>query len=185
MQNKRINKLEDLHDRHVNYNGKNYIYSDMFTSNKGYILNNSDVDSYNFYASRFLIGVTAAILVYVFLKIIIPAIIIGLVIYIGLEIAFRVKFLKTKISIDNYTPPKKESYISTLTKSFSIKKMVLIILVGVSIAVLIPINIKQNHFTGLTLYLNYLILIGIVVYLVLIVIALINSLKNKEKEWKV
>ena len=60
--------------------------------------------------------------------------------------------------------------------------MVLIILVGVSIAVLIPINIKQNHFTGLTLYLNYLILIGIVVYLVLIVIALINSLKNKEKE---
>lgn len=174
------NDLANLNDRHVNYNGKNYIYSDMFTKSKGYILNNSDVQKYTFYASRTLIGLTAGILVYVFLKIFVPAIIIGLVIYVGLEIAFRTKFLSDKISIDNYTPPKRESYIKSMAKTFTIKKLAFILIIGISIAILIPINIKQNQFEGLILYANYLIFIGIIAYSIVVILALINKIKNKE-----
>lgn len=147
-----MNIFTDNHDR--------YVYRDPI-SKTGYLIEGR-VKEFRTYSARFIIGLFAGIVTYVFQIPWYICIVIGIIAWFVMEIKFR-SFLKHLPQIPNFTPAEKTDPIvaeSKKERNTIILKLVLFIVV----AVLIVINAYQSKFEGAVLILNYIIALGALYY---------------------
>lgn len=180
MANKKHKSISSLNDSHIVFNGKNYVYSDMFTGDTGYVLLNSDTERYALLSSRLVASVSVGMIVFFLMKNVVLALVIGIGLYTVAEILFRVKFLPSLNTIKNYQRPKRLNPIDNLVVNFSFGRLALMIAFGTALVVLIPINAKLNNYEGLIYYANYTIAAGIAIYVIIVIIAIIKKkIQNK------
>lgn len=179
MANARQRKLSDLNDRFLYQYGKNYVYCGPF-SKKAYILTNENAKAYSFFSTRYMIVLSIVVLLFILNVKPIISIIAGVISFIVFELAFRLKFLKDLPVVENFEKPKRLSTIENLTENFSTTRIAILIFCGVGLAILIPINaLYLQHYEGLILTANIAVAIGVGVYSLMAIIALIKKLKNK------
>jgi len=179
MANSRQRKLSDLNDRHLAFNGKNYIYSDLFTGNKGYILTNEDSKKYVLFSARLMFAASVAVLLFFVLKQTVLAAVAFVVFYVFLEVLFRTNFLAKLPVINNYERPAQPGLIEGICQRFSKTRLILLAVFGFGLVVLIPVNVKLQGYEGLLMYANYAISMGLAMYEVLLIIAIAKKAKEK------
>ena len=175
--NKRHKSIETLNDRHIYNDGKNHIYADAFTGNKGYILTSKETESYAIYSSRVMLGLSFGIILFFVLNQLYLAIAVGLTVYVALEVLFRVRFLKNCPVIENYNRPKNETILHNLVTKYSRTRLILMLIFSLGIVVLIPINVKVQNYEGILIYANYLICLMMFVVAIVLIIAIIKKAK--------
>lgn len=140
-----IHIYEDNHGRAV--------YYDVFTK-CGYVLDDRE-QAYRPYAMRFVIGIFAAILTYMFELPIWLCILLGVVAYGVMEVKFR-KFLTTVPTMIDFKPTKRVGLVESAADDTK-NRILLKLLLYFALAVLIILNAYQQKYTGFMLALNYVI----------------------------
>lgn len=181
MTNKKHKSIASISDRHIVYDGKNYIYADSFTGDKGYILTSNETEKFVIYSSRFVLGLSVGILLFFLTNIIVLASVLGILTYVVLELLFRSRFLASLPLIENYDRPKAKSIIAGMLDKYSKTKLILMAIFMGGIVALIPVNIHLQKYTGLLLYSNYAILVALTVYELVIIVALIKKINIEKK----
>jgi len=179
MANSKQRRLSELNDRHLSFNGKNYVYSDMFTKDKGYILTNEDSKQYVLYSARLVFSASVAFILLFTVKQPILCVAVFAVLYVVLEVLFRTKFLPKLPIINNYEKPAKLGLVEGMCQRFSKTRLILLAVFGIALVILIPINVKLQGYEGLLMYANYAISIGLALYEVLVIIAIVKKAKEK------
>lgn len=120
----------------------------------GYVIDGQD-KLFRTYSSRFFIGIVAAVMAYMFEIPTLFSVLIGIVAYFLMEFKFR-KFLKTLPQIPNFVPEKRDSTI-VAESNLAMNKIVIKIILFLSLSVLLVINADMQKYTGIMLYLNWLL----------------------------
>lgn len=161
-----IHIYEDNHGRAV--------YYDVFTK-CGYVLDDRE-QAYRPYAMRFVIGIFAAILTYMFELPIWLCILLGVVAYGVMEVKFR-KFLTTVPTMIDFKPTKRVGLVESAADDTK-NRILLKLLLYFALAVLIILNAYQQKYRGFMLALNYVISVFGVAFGVIQILAYIR--KGKE-----
>ncbi|QNM12384.1 MULTISPECIES: hypothetical protein [Bacillota] len=161
-----IHIYEDSHGRAV--------YYDVFTK-CGYVLDDRE-QAYRPYAMRFVIGIFAAVLTYMFELPLWMCLGLGVVAYGVMEVKFR-KFLKTVPQMIDFKPKKRIGLVESAADDTK-NRILLKVLLYFALAVLIILNAYQQKFTGFMLGLNYLISVFGVVFGIIQIMAFVK--KGKE-----
>ena len=156
------------------------VYYDNLTK-QAYILNKSDAKMYYALSLRWPVAIAAAVLLtyydatpwYI-------SVAIGLAIFFGVYIYFRLGFLKKKAISPNFKKPAAENFIIQNARKAEFYKLVILILLSAALSIISYFNVKQSNFTGMTLYANYLLIIAAagasIYYIVLAIIKKKNNL---------
>lgn len=169
---------EELSGIHIYKDDHNrFVYYDVF-SHSGYILNN--IASYRGYSSRFIIGIIAAILAYTFELGYIASAMIGVGIYIFLEIRFRI-FLKKQVIVPNFKRKERPARLLTASKEETNKiylKIVLYLAFAILIIIL-PFTAEGALYDTIMKVACILIGIGAIGVAIFQVFALLTKKKNE------
>lgn len=180
MTNKKHRSIASVNDRNLHHDGKNYIYADIFTGNRGYILTSNDTEKFAFFSSRYALALSVGVLLFFITNKTLLAIVLAIAVCIGSEIAFRTTFLSKLPMIENYNRPKAKSIVDNLIDKQSKIRLILMSIFLAGIIVLIPINTKYQGYEGVLLYCNYLIMAGMAIYEIFVLIALIKKIKMEK-----
>jgi len=180
MANKKPRDISKIQSRNIHYNGKNFIYADAFTKNVGYVLSNNEAERIAFFETRYFLSISMGVVAFFVFKNILIGLAVGIGMVILTELSFRLKFLKELPVIENYQKPKPKPLLDIMEANYSIKRLVILILFGLGITILVPINAKMSNYEGMNLYLNYVISAGMGIFVILVVITLLRKLKKNK-----
>lgn len=178
MNNNQDIRLEDIKDRNVYHNGKNYIYCGPL-SNKGYILTKDCTKQYVFYANRLMISVYAGLLAIFITRNALISIAVTLVTYTAFLILFKIRLLDDLPVCENFVKPKREGFITGFAKESTPIRLLATFVLSLAIAGLLLYNTKLANYEGWLLYINYALIIGIAVYGLIGLVSLIIKIKNR------
>lgn len=136
------------------------VYFDVFSKN-GYILANNE-SKYKQLSMRFMLGLIALILMLMFNMPIWICILVGILVYGFMEYKFR-RFLNTLTKIENFKCNEKAKSSGTI-KSMDTNKVWVKFFCLVLFAVLIVVNAQNEGYSGMYLYLNYIVCALSVIY---------------------
>lgn len=171
-------RISDINDMFIYQSGKNYVYCGPF-SKKGYIVTNDNARAYTLFASRYILAITVLLFLALTTKNVLLSIGAGILTFVFFEVLFRVKFLANLPVIDNFVKPQRASIVESMAESFSVPRIIALICFGVGLVVLVPINAKLQNYEGMLLYVNYAVAIGVGIYTLMGITALIKKLKNR------
>ena len=180
MANKKHKSIASVNDRYLVYDGKNYVYADGFTGDKGYILTSNETEKFVIYSSRYALGLSVGILLFFLTNQVVLSIVLGLLTYVVFEVLFRTRFLKTLPVIEKYNKPKAKGIVEGLVDKHTKMSLILMALLMGGIVILIPVNIHLQNYTGTLLYCNYIIFAALLIYEIIIIIALIKKINTNK-----
>lgn len=163
-------------------NRKHQIYYDALTK-KGFYIFPGDQTRFSILQARLPLALIIgyALSHYFFKDKVSYFAIISIVFIVVFELLFRFLFL-SKLEIDEqFVKPNSIGFFKTVSNNISFQKIIFILVLMVAIFVLSIKNIKDSNFTGIILYLNYFIVIGIIVLFILTIVALIIKIKDSKK----
>lgn len=174
-----ISKASDLNGLFIYQDPKKgTVYYDIF-SKKGYVLTSSDVKKYVLYSSSLFIGLVAAALAYALFNTgIVPAALIFVVVYVILEIIFRVSFLYKLPKAENWKPFKKDSIFVAIAKMYSTTRLAILIGLLILITILMPVYANMAQMDNVNKYGSYIIAAATGIYAIINIIALIQKKQN-------
>lgn len=140
-----IHVYQDDHNRNVYYN---------IFDKKAYVLSGHEKE-FRTYSQRFVFGLIAIILTYLFEIPLLFCGIIGIITYALLEIKFR-KFLKKLPQFTGFVPSKRTSIVQK-ELSLNINKIILKAILTFILGILLIVNAQISGYTGAILYLNWLL----------------------------
>lgn len=179
MANTNQRKISDINDRFLYPYGKNYVYCGPF-SKKAYILTNDNAKSYLLFSARYMIALSVTVLLFVVTSKALISLIAGIATFVVFELVFRLKFLTDLPTVENFVKPERANIIDSLVEKYTVWKMAVLIFCGIGLAVLIPINAYYlQKYEGIILTANFAVAIGVGIYSIIAIIALIKKLKNK------
>lgn len=126
--------------------GRN-IYFDRI-SKMGYVIQDKDVKMYTVYSNRYIIPITAAILLGYFVIKPIWAALFAVVLMIVMEVMFRKKFLPSLTRMEKFKPQKRASVLQRIIDTNDKKKVFIQIMLYFSLAVLLIWNAKDMGMQG-------------------------------------
>lgn len=129
------------------------VYYDVLTK-IGYVLDDYET-AYRPYSMRFVIGIFAAVLIYMFEAPLWLSILVGVLAYGFMEVKFRF-FLKKVPQLLDFKPEKRAGMIDTAVNDET-KKIILKFILYTALAVLIIFNAYDQKYEGLILGANWLI----------------------------
>lgn len=140
-----IHVYQDEHNRYVYYN---------IFDKKAYVLTGHEKE-FRTYSQRFVFGLIAVILTYLFEIPLLFCGIIGIIAYVLMEIKFR-RFLNKLPHFTGFTPTKRTSILQK-ELSLNINKIILKAILTFILGILLIVNAKISGYTGVILYLNWLL----------------------------
>lgn len=148
--------MEKIVGANIYYDKKgNPIYYDFLTK-KGYMLRDHNLKDYRMYSNRFIFSFGFGILVEMFLKMPLLAVLSGVIALIVLEILFRKKFLPSLSLVGNFKKEKEESLIVKMAQT-DVSKLIAKIICYLLISILLIVNLKMEGYEGLFAIASYLI----------------------------
>lgn len=154
------------------------VYYDILTK-KGYVLTTSDIKTYTIYSSMFSLCLLLSMGLTYFANIkLTTALIIFVLLYIGSELLFRFAFFYKLPEADNFKPFKRDSIITMFAKKLSVQRLIVLIILLVALVILMPIYANMSNFTGLELYITYIIEALLIAGTIISIAALISKKKN-------
>lgn len=154
------------------------VYYDFFRKN-GYVLTKSDYSSYSKFSMLKIICLISIFLFVEFLEMEIwKATIIGVILYICMEIVSRVTFVYKLPVIEGYKPIKKDKIYDAMANKMSTFRIVVTSLIALVTAVLIIVYAYSEKFTGVNLFVTYLLALIMAILFVCGIIAIIKK-KNR------
>lgn len=132
------------------------VYYDVFTK-RGYVIQEKNRATYSKFENRYLLCLILIILLCSITNNYVLSIIIGVVVAIIYEVAFRFKFLETLVAINNFKPKEKYSIIDQIANSNQKQKTIIKAILYVALAVLIIINAYRQHLSTPLMILSYLV----------------------------
>ena len=142
---------------HVYQDDKNrFVYYNVFNKT-AYILTDHEKE-FRTYSQRFVLGLVAVILTYLFDIPFLFCIVIGVIAYGLMEIKFR-KFLSRLPQIPGFVPKKRTSAVEKEAAQ-DFKKIVLKAILTFLLGILLIINADMQKYTGMILYLNWILSIS-------------------------
>lgn len=154
------------------------VYYDIFKRN-GYVLTKSDYPSYSKFSILKIICLISIFLFVEFFEMDIwKAAVIGIFLYICMEVISRVTFVYKLPVINNYKPIKKEMPYQAMAKNMSKLKIVITSLIALTTTILIVIYANMQKFEGINLYTTYLLALIMAFLFICGLIAFV--IKNKE-----
>jgi hypothetical protein len=131
------------------------VYSNLFMKN-GYVISDSDVKHYSFYAGRLWVSVLLGLTAFLMFDLHpLLAAGIALAFYLLSSFFFVFSFLDKLPLLKNYKKPQRTSLIEEKAKTQSISRLIGTMLLSFAIAVLIILNAKQSAYEGMLLYGSY------------------------------
>lgn len=174
--NDEINGLFIYHDPK-----KGCVYYDFVTKN-GYVMSKSDYQSYSKFSLLKLLSIASIYLFVQFLAVELwLAAVIGIGLFIAIEIIFRKTFIYTLPVVENYKPIKKDRLYVSMAKNMGMGRLIITTLVAITASTLIVIYAKMESFEGLNLIVTYLMALVMFAMFVNGIIAMSVQLKNKQK----
>jgi len=134
------------------------VYWDSFRK-AAFILSKADGKIYYAYQFRWVVALFVGILPTYYN--VLPwyvSLIIAVLVVIGGEIYFRVFFLPKHSINERFIKPISENVLTKNARDVKTPRMIINIILGLALAIVSYLNVKENNFTGLTLYANYLML---------------------------
>lgn len=160
MKNKRSNRVKQVDKKttpeiggmNVYFDSRQRpVYYDRF-SKRAYLL--KDVEkTYQLYSMRFFLGIAAIVIIYAFKLPLWLCVVLGIAVYAFMEFKFR-RFLSNLTQMTNFVLEKKISKVDA-ERQKPLNKVILKIVLFILLATLLVINVKQQGYTGVVLYLNY------------------------------
>lgn len=126
--------------------GRN-IYFDRI-SKMGYVIQDKDVKMYTVYSNRYIIPITAAILLGYFVVEPIWAALFAVVLIIVMEVMFRKRFLPSLTRMEKFKPTKRASMLQRVMDTNDKKKVLVQTLLYLSLAVLLVWNAMDMGMQG-------------------------------------
>lgn len=154
------------------------IYYDRFFTKCGYVINEKNKGTYAFYANRFFLPIIATVLVMNFILNETQSIFLGILLYIILELLFRLKFLPSLTKLKKFKPQYKLRLVEQIQSQDRNKTIILAFLL-VAFAILLVINVHMEGFTGMGLFLSYLLAAGALFYAIVYFKAVLTKPKDQ------
>lgn len=164
-------KLGGMHI-YVDQHGR-AIYYDVLTK-IGYVMDDYE-NAYRPYSMRFVIGIFAAVVIYMFEMPLWLCIVLGIAAYGFMEIKFRL-FLRKLPQLLDFKPEKRASMVDTAAND-DMKKLLTKLVLYILLAVLIVFNAYDQGYDGFMLAANWLIAAFGAYFTVIQVLALIKKRK--------
>ena len=131
------------------------VYSNPFMKN-GYVISDSDVRQYSFYAGRLWVSVLLGLASFLMFDLHpLIAIGIGLAFYLVSTAFFVFSYLDKLPLLKNYKKPQRTGLIDEKAQTSSVGRLVGTALLSFALAVLILLNAKQSAYEDLLLYCSY------------------------------
>ena len=174
--NEEINGLFIYHDPK-----KGCVYYDIISKN-GYVMSRSDYQSYSKFSFLKLLSIVSIYLFVQFFSIELwLAAVIGIGLFIAIEVIFRKTFIYNMPVVENYKPIKKDRLYVSMAKNMSMGRLIITTLVAITASTLIIIYARMENFEGLNLIVTYLMALVMFAMFVNGIIAMSVQLKNKQK----
>ena len=167
-----LNGLFIYHDQK-----KGTIFYDIFTG-RAFIITSSDVQKYLVYTSMLPISILLSFSVLSIFKTgFLFAILLFLVLFITTEIYFRITYFYRLPELENWKPQKKNLF-AYLQENYSIRRLLLLVLMLLLLSGLIFLYANHMQMTGFNLYSSYLIAILCLAAALFILAAVLLKKKN-------
>lgn len=149
-------------------------------SKKAYQLINQDVKNYNIYTAMMPLCAVAAYVCNLWFKMpFIGCIIVFAVLWLISEIAARYMFFYKLPVLNNWKKFKKEGIIESMAKNYTGLRLIILTLLLITVAVVMVLNARYEHFEGANLYGSYIISAGALIFAVVAIIAFITKKVKK------
>ena len=153
------------------------IYSPWF-SKTGYVLHDENVSEFQNYGQSYLIAIIVFLVIYYFTHILSYALLLAIA-YLGVSIfMFYKRCLKKVPKIYNFPKPHRDNYIIRQAKNMETRKIIVVILASIIMAVYIILNALYQGYKGNTLLLNYAFATLATLFGILYIFILIIKKKN-------
>lgn len=173
---KRKGRLVGLHI--YPYNGDNYAFYNIFDK-KAYLINgDDDYKKYVIYNSRLSLSIVIGFIVILFLKMYTLGVILGLAVYIGMSVAFYVKFIPSLPVIKKFSKPE-GNFISRFIEPLSNARLYAISIMSIALGVLLIVNLYLTNYEQMIVIITYIIAALAILFGIVIAIAGIMR-KNKQ-----
>ena len=151
------------------------VFYDILT-NRGFSLVSKDAKTYMFYLACLPMAILLAyILNFIFKTNTLVTIILGVVIYIGLELAFRFFFFYKLPEVENWKRPKKDNIVTELAKKYPKGRLFLLLFFLVALTICMIIYAKMENMQGLLLYAMYILSSVTAIGSIIVILALIKQ----------
>ena len=167
-----LNGLFIYHDQK-----KGTIFYDIFTK-RAFIITSSDVQKYLVYTSMLPISILLSFsLLSIFKTGFLFAILLFLVLFITSEVYFRKTYFYRLPELENWKPQKK-SLIAYLQENYSVRRLLLLVLMLLLLCGLIVLYAQNRQMTGINLYASYLIAFLCLAAALFIILAILLKKRN-------
>lgn len=183
MVNRQNNNNQELNGFFIYHDPKKgCVYYDVITKN-GYVLSKSDYQSFSKFSFLKLLCVVSIYLLVELLGIELwESALIGIGLFIAIEIIFRKTFIYQMPKIEKYKPIKKDRLYESMAKNMSVVRLIITTIIALITAVLIVIYAEIEKFVGFNRIVSYAMALVIFTMFVNGIIAIIY--KNKENKQK-
>ena len=155
------------------------VYYDIINKN-GYVLSKSDYQSYNNFS---LWKILSLFSIYLFVQLFHIELwfsaIIGVCLFIAIEIIFRKKFLYELPKIEKYKPIKKDRLYESMAKNMGMARLMITTVIALVTATLIIIYAELEKFVGLNRIVTYIVALVMFAMFVNGIMAIYCKMKNK------
>lgn len=174
--NQELNGLFIYHDP-----SKGCVFYDIFKKN-GYVISRSEYQSYSKFSLLKLLSIFS---IYLFVELLDIdlwlATLIGIGLFIAIEIIFRKTFIYTLPVIEKYKPIKKDRLYEAFAKNMSMIRLIIATVIALITSILVIIYAKTENYGGFNEIITYIIALVMFAMFVNGVIAISIKRKNKQK----
>lgn len=151
------------------------VFYDILT-NRGFSLVSKDVKTYMLYLACLPMAILLAyIFGFLFKTNTAVTIIIGIVIFVGLELAFRFFFFYKLPEVENWKRPKKDNIVVDLAKKYPRGRLFILLFFLVALTICMVVYAKMENMQGLLLYAMYALSALTAVGSLIVILAIIKQ----------
>lgn len=160
---------------------KGCVYYDIIKKN-GYILSRSDYQTYSRFATLKLLSIFSIFLFIELLHVEIwEATLIGLALFVAIEVIFRTSFIYKLPKIEKYKPIKKDKLYEVFAEKLSLSRLIITTTMALTASILIVVYASLQEYEGLNKIITYVLAMIMFIMFVNGIIAIYNKMKNKKQ----
>ena len=172
-------KKEGINGLFIYNDGHSTIYYDIFKK-KGYYIPKSEFLNYEKFSMLKLLSLISIFLIIEIFKTgVLRAVVIGLVIFVCIEIIFRKTFIEKMTVVEKFVPTKRKRIYEAMAEKLSLPILILTTLLALVVAILIVIYANTENIQPVDSYIIYALSIVMFFMFICGIIATFKKLKEK------